>query len=1728
MPESDQDIALIPNEPILRIAKPRRLYGREAAEASLMASFDRISHGQGEVVLVPGHSGVGKTALVREIRRPVRKRNGFFLQGKFNQYQQNIPYFAIRQALAELARELRSEDKTLRQQWVSKLQQAVGVLGQLLVDLAPEFDALLGPQPPVAEIGALEARHRFAGVIRNLFDAVCGPEHPVVLFIDDWQWADTASFELLKELQIGNTLRYLLVIAPYRDNEVDHAHPLVAIVEELRHQTVPINIIEVKNLEAKDVRVWLKEMLQPKIDHPDALAEFIHSKTGGNPFFTQASLEFLYDFGLLQFDHLIDCWRWKMATEEGFELSDNVEELFRLRLCRLEPRSQNLLAQAACLGNRFDLDSLAVISKSPADACKSILLNIPEMIAPISHGHSSNDAASQWFMFVHDRVQQAAYGTISAKDLPSVRLKIGKLLLSRLSPEHLAERLFEVADHLNMGQLLIEDSNEQVRAVELNIAAARKARAATAYRAALQFHRAAGRFLENPRFADHLWNHHHPLALSLFQEWAESEFLEGNQTEAENYIQQAVTHGRTAIEKAEALNILIVQNTLKARYPEAIAAGRQALAALGIILPEDGYEAARQAEIDQVRRGLKGRTVASLLALPIMSHPEMRVAAKILITMGPPCYRSHQRLWGVIVPKVVNLTLHYGNIPQVGYSHPAFAGLLCWVADDFDLAKEFGKLATRLMTDVFHSPSDRSVYALMIGSSVRHWFEPLKRGSEDYQEACEIGLQSGNLQYTAYAFGHNMYCRFYQGLALNDLIHESQRSLAFSRTRLNQWAIDLLEGGLRVFSSLACNESDPLPETEYLQGVERHHNIQVNCIYKILKTFHHLVLGRYHEALELSDQVEPILYTVGMQGLLPWPEHVIARLLILTALAQDANEKRVEIEQLLAKLRLWADQCPENFEPLYLLAQAELARLELKTTEAVELYEQAIAKTQSSGCIQWEGLSNEKAARFWQMHGNGRLALMYWQQAYRCFEVWGSKAKLQAIEAEYIQWLSADLPQPEDPSDWVAKQAHDALLEKQIQLLRSQAIRAAESRKWSELEKQAEELAIATENLRSEVAKRKSVEEELRLHREQLEDRVKERTAELEKSLMERKQAEEALLVSEKRLKFSIESGEIGIWELDLVGHTAWRSLRHDRIFGYETLLPEWTYETFLEHVIPEDRSEVNRKFGGAIAQSIGWDFECRIQRKDGEIRWIWAKGNPELNVRHEQVCMFGVVQDITERKRHEEELRRYKDHLEEEVQQRTADLVLARNAAEAANQAKSVFLANMSHELRTPLNAILGFSGMMRKDPLLLGSQRQNLDIINRSGEHLLTLINDVLEMAKIEAGRVQIENAPLDLGGMVRDITDMMQLRAEEKGLHMLIDQSSRFPRYIIGDEARLRQILINLTGNAIKFTQQGGVTLRLGTRKNKTEHLLIEVEDSGPGIAAEDQKRIFQPFVQLGGQKESKGTGLGLSITHQFVQLMGGEISLQSTLGSGSLFRIDLPLIETMKADIATPKDREKGEIVGLAPGQPEYRILIVEDQLENQLLLTKLLESAGFQVKVAEDGKQGVQMFQNWHPHFIWMDRRMPVMDGLEATRMIRKLPGGKDVKIVAVTASAFIEQRSESLEAGMDDFVRKPYRFNEIYECLSKQLGVRYRYQGIPTQEQPIMALTPDMLAVLPDDLRNELENALENLENKRIEQAIRQIAPIDLPLQKTLTFLAENFDYPAILKALREYRLRTP
>jgi signal transduction histidine kinase/DNA-binding response OmpR family regulator len=486
-------------------------------------------------------------------------------------------------------------------------------------------------------------------------------------------------------------------------------------------------------------------------------------------------------------------------------------------------------------------------------------------------------------------------------------------------------------------------------------------------------------------------------------------------------------------------------------------------------------------------------------------------------------------------------------------------------------------------------------------------------------------------------------------------------------------------------------------------------------------------------------------------------------------------------------------------------------------------------------------------------------------------------------------------------------------------------------------------------------------------------------------------------------------------------------------------------------------------------------------------------------------------------------ELERYRDRLERLVDERTAELVLARDQAVAANRSKSMFLAKMSHELRTPLNAILGFSGLVLRDSELSEHHRKDLEVVGRSGEHLLGLIDEVLDMAKIESGSVELDVVATDVLRLVRETVDMLQERARAKNLQLLLEASSESPRFIRSDPRKLREVLINLVDNAVKYTDEGSVVVRVhGNAINPGSALLtFDIEDMGPGISEADQARIFDPFVQGGSTTGRQGVGLGLAISLHFVQLLGGTIRVESVPGAGSRFRVELP-VQTAQASEVISDGGVSGQVTELEPGQPEYRVLIVEDRPENWLLLQRLLQSAGFQTRVAEDGGQAVEAFAEWRPQFIWMDLRLPVFSGFEVTKRVREMEGGRELKIVAVTASAFASQREEVLAAGFDDFLRKPYRANEIFDCMARHLGVRYVYAdpARPAAAGLDLRLRAEDLAELPRDVRDELQHAIISLDPLRIALAVQHVSERNASLGSVLGRFTAELTYSLILRAL--------
>jgi len=490
---------------------------------------------------------------------------------------------------------------------------------------------------------------------------------------------------------------------------------------------------------------------------------------------------------------------------------------------------------------------------------------------------------------------------------------------------------------------------------------------------------------------------------------------------------------------------------------------------------------------------------------------------------------------------------------------------------------------------------------------------------------------------------------------------------------------------------------------------------------------------------------------------------------------------------------------------------------------------------------------------------------------------------------------------------------------------------------------------------------------------------------------------------------------------------------------------------------------------------------------------------------------------------------------LEERVHLRTSELYEtnvqlkeAKEAAESANQSKSIFLANMSHELRSPLTAIIGFAQVMSRSRTLPEEHLENAGIIARSGEHLLTLINQVLDLSKIDAGRITLNESSFDLHRLLDDTEDMFRMRAEDKQLQLLFDRSPDIPRYIKTDEVKLRQVLINLLNNALKFTKEGGIAVKVRSEESDTSlfsllTLHFEIEDTGPGIAPEELEKLFEAFVQTKtGRQSQEGTGLGLAISRKFVNLMCGDMTVKSEPGRGSVFSFSIRAEKAESADvIMIQPDRH---VIALEPGQPRYRILIVDDNAINRQLLVKILNPLGFDISEAENGKEAVEIWEQREPHLIWMDMRMPVMDGYEATRKIKETVKGQTTVVIALTASAFEEEKSLVMSAGCDDFLRKPYKEADIFEAMEKHLGIRFvREEDAPESQkaehkQMDEKLISDAVKVLPLQMLTELEQASVRGDTMAIESLIAQIRPLNAPLADFLKTLADNFDYGRIFE----------
>jgi PAS domain S-box-containing protein len=921
------------------------------------------------------------------------------------------------------------------------------------------------------------------------------------------------------------------------------------------------------------------------------------------------------------------------------------------------------------------------------------------------------------------------------------------------------------------------------------------------------------------------------------------------------------------------------------------------------------------------------------------------------------------------------------------------------VDSDYATAREFGELATRLMTGTFTSPSHRSVFYLMIGSSIRHWFKHLRHGTQDYRDAYEIGLRSNNLQYAAYAFGHDMYCQFYQGVPLAGLIRGTERSLEFSRMRLNQWASDLLEGGLRIFSALSAASPAPAgddagSEEAFLRRVEEHHNIQVTCIYKVLKTFSLLVSGKDDDALVLSDETEPLIYTVGTQGLLPWPEHVFARLLILTSLYAGADEKqrsrwRAELDALLGRLRVWADNGPENFEHKYLLAAAELARIDGRPVEAMSLYDQAVAAAQAGNFLQWEGVAHERASRFWLECGNHRLAQVCWQRAYACYDQWGAGAKLCSMEAAYRTDLMQSLPSGArlgEPEEAQERERKMATVEGQIGHLRNDAFRTRQASLRVEATAQAAELAAAMQRLRVEIAERKRVAEALA-------------------------RSEERYKNVSDQLSAIIDHLPCLIFYKDKMNNF----IRVNKYFaqGHGKSKEELEGRNLAELYAPEDAARYYQDDLAVIHSGVATLNVEETWPTAAGVRWVSTSKIPYVDASGAVMGVIGMSMDITERKRAEAERASLEDRLRQ------------------AHKMESVgrLAGGVAHEFNNQLMGIMNYAELCRDELPPTHVVRGYLDEITTNARHSAEITRQLLAFARKQT----IAPRRLDLNeALTGTLTMMRHLLGAEIDLTWMPGADLQ---PVIMDPGQLDQILANLCANArAAITGVGKVTVETANVSLDAAYcarhagvapgayVRLAVSDSGCGMDQEVVQHLFEPFFTT--REVGQGPGLGLPTVYGIVQQNNGHIEVCSEPRQGTTFSIYLP---QAVAEAGTPA---RAALPGGLPRGAET-ILLVDDERSIRVTARLFLEALGYTVLMAAGPEEALRLAAGHTGpiHLLISDVLMPGLSGADlAKRLVEQHPETKCLFMSGYTADV-VAQRT-FMQADMP-FLGKPFTREQL-------------------------------------------------------------------------------------------------
>lgn len=1013
-----------------RFLIPEKLYGREAEVQTLLEAFGRVANGASELLLVAGFSGIGKTAVVNEVHKPIVRWNGYFIKGKYDQFQRNIPFSAFVQAFRNLMGQLLSETDEQLAQWKDRILAAVGENGQVLIEVIPELEQIIGKQLPAPELSGNAAQNRFNLLFQKFVQVFATPAHPLVIFLDDLQWADSASLNLIQVLMDQQEAGYLFLIGAYRENEVSATHPLMLALNDIQKTQATVNTLTLAPLSQADINHLIADTLSCESDRALPLTELVYQKTKGNPFFTTQFLKALYEEKLITFNWQVGSWQCDVAQVRSLSLTSDVVEFIAGQLSKLPPETQTVLKLAACIGAQFDLATLAIISEqSVMDTATALWIALQEeLILPTSQVYKFFQDTAQAdpehsinsiYRFVHDRVQQAAYSLIPEDQRASIHYRIGRLLLGHFSPATQEERIFEIVSHLNAGIGLITNPTERFELAQLNLTAGRKALSSNAYSAALAYLNQAIDLLP-----EDAWTEHYAFTLALHHHRLDAAYLTTRFEDLEIWSEIVLQKATSLLDCIKVYETRSFALQGQGRFLEVVEMGLQILKSLGIQFPDQPTPADVGEAFEQSKQAWAGRVPLSLLDLPPMQDPKQLAMMQILTRLVPAAVFASPALLPLLVFKQVELSAQYGNCPTSILSYADYGFILCGIIGDTVTGYEFGQLSLALLEKLQATPLKSRAY-FIVNTLIRHWQEPLAHSVPLLLEGYRSGLETGDWECVSFNLLAASHYQYWSGKGLQELSEDmliyrqvidqmKQETVLISHEVYLQSILNLLGRAVVPYQlrGEVFDADESLPLLQNAKDIASLFHVYLNQAF-LCYLFEQDELAAQHAA-HLEE------YASGVRSFVQTVLWVFYDALIQIRCYPDAHSVQQEwilkrIAEHQAKLQNWAAQAPFNHQHRCYLVTAEYHRVLNQRADAIAYYDLAIAAAKQNGFIQEEALANELAAKFYLDWGKERIAQDYLIKAYYGYAHWGAKAKVVDLERRYPQLLAPILQQTRTP-----------------------------------------------------------------------------------------------------------------------------------------------------------------------------------------------------------------------------------------------------------------------------------------------------------------------------------------------------------------------------------------------------------------------------------------------------------------------------------------------------------------------------------------------------------------------------------------------------------------------------------------------------------------------------------------------------------------------------------------